>query len=75
MDYFSNPFFNAFVLILAICLSCLYLSSTVAHEKGHNEGHWALVGLIFGPLGVIAAAGLPDLRTRRLLKELTEKTN
>lgn len=38
--------------------ACACLSAYVASTKGHSAFWWFLWGLVFGPLGLIAAAGL-----------------
>ena len=59
------------VLLLA-ALVCGGLASSVASAKGLNAGVWAATGLLFGPLGLIAAAGMPDLKQRRYLRHIAE---
>ena len=41
-------------------VTCGGLSAYVADSKGHNSGPWLILGLLFGVLGLIAAAGLPN---------------
>ncbi len=36
------------------------MSSHVANLKGHSGVRWFLLGLLFGPIGLLGAAGLPD---------------
>lgn len=37
-------------------------------DKGYKKYHW--VGYVFGLLGMIWCAGLPDLKTRQLVKDI-----
>jgi len=45
----------------------------MAHSKGHEAASWFFAGLLFGPLALIAAVGLPDLKLRRYLRLLAEQ--
>ena len=52
-------------LILAITVAAtwivsLFFAATVAGEKGYIGFAWGLLGLIFGPIVLHAAVGLPD---------------
>lgn len=46
-------------LIVAVWLVSAALSAFLAQAKGRSAGGWFLVGFLFGPLGLIAAAGMP----------------
>jgi hypothetical protein len=46
------------------------LASSIGSTKGWNGVSWFLAGCLFGPLGLIAAAGLPDRRLRIYLRHL-----
>jgi hypothetical protein len=48
-----------------------FLAGKVAHAKGWSGFAWGMAGFLFGPLGLIAAAGLPDRRLRQYLRELS----
>ena len=48
------------------------LSSTIAEDKGHGEFVWGLVGLLFGPIGLLAAVGLSDRVQRKYLRQIAE---
>jgi hypothetical protein len=46
----------------------------IAERKGYtSNGGWAVAGLLLGPIALIAAAGLPDLTTRKLLREYLDR--
>ncbi|AII49205.1 hypothetical protein KR52_08620 [Synechococcus sp. KORDI-52] len=49
------------------------LSKTVAAQKARNSNRWLLAGLLFGPLGLIAAVGLPDRHQIVYLRYLAEQ--
>ena len=46
-------------------LPCGFFAGAVAEEKGHNGIAWFFGGFLFGPVGLIAAAGLSDRKLRR----------
>ena len=45
-------------------------TSVVAGEKGHERVSWFFGGLIFGPVALIAAAGLGDNKLRSSIRGL-----
>jgi hypothetical protein len=47
------------IIIILQALICAFLASNLAEKKGQSSGNWFVVGLLFGPFGLIAAAGLP----------------
>ena len=61
-----------FVLFFIAGFSGL-LTSVVASDKGHDGNKWFFAGLIFGPLGLIAAAGLSDRKLRRYIRQIGVK--
>ena len=65
----------AFFVVLILGVFSGFLSSTVASDKGHDGTAWFLVGLLLGPLGLIASAGLSDRKLRRYLRQIGEKQN
>ena len=48
------------VVMAVMAVVCGCFTSHVAKNKGFDEGSWFFGGLLFGPLALIAAAGLPD---------------
>jgi hypothetical protein len=60
-------------IVFIIGLISAVLTAQVASAKGCDYSSWALAGFFFGPLALIAAAGLPDRRLRRYLRALAEK--
>ena len=45
-------------------------SASVAGDKGYHRVSWALAGFFFGPIGFLAALGLPDVIQREYLRLL-----
>ena len=52
--------------------ACAFFTSGVAAQKGHPDIAWMVAGFFFGPLALLAAVGLPDLKSRRYLHLLAE---
>ncbi len=50
--------FGFLLLLLWIVFGCF--TAAVANEKGFSGGMWFVGGLFFGPIALIAAAGMPD---------------
>lgn len=50
-----------------------FLASSIASTKGWSGVNWFLAGFLFGPIGLIAAAGLPDRRLRAYLRHLASE--
>jgi hypothetical protein len=62
--------FQFIYLLLAICFAGF--TATIAGDKGYGGGKWVLAGLLFGPIALLAAVGLPDLKQRKYLRLLCE---
>jgi hypothetical protein len=60
---------GALFLILLWIVSGV-LASSIASTKGWSGFSWFVAGFLFGPLGLIAAAGMPDRRLRVYLRHL-----
>ena len=61
------------VMVLFSHLISAGLSKTVAAQKARNSNRWLLAGLLFGPLGLIAAVGMPDRHQIVYLRYLAEQ--
>lgn len=48
------------LLIVASHLASAFLAATIARQKARNSRSWFVAGLLFGLMGLIAAAGIPD---------------
>ena len=59
--------------LLFICLACAGYTGNVASSKGHDAGPWTVGGLLLGPLALLAALGLPDLKSQKYLRLLVEQ--
>lgn len=55
------------VLLLVSAFICASLCEKVADSKGLMSGGWGAAGFLLGPLALIAVAGMPDKRLRRIL--------
>ena len=49
------------LLIIIMSIFALF-TAVVASSKGHDYGPWATGGFLFGPIALVAACGLPDLK-------------
>ena len=49
-----------------------FTTAVVASDKGHGFGSWAFAGLLLGPLGLIAAAGLSDQKLREYIRRIID---
>ena len=62
-----------FVALVLIWLACGLFAFTTAEDKGHCGVSWFFNGLVFGPIAVIACAGLGDRKLRRYIRLIGEK--
>lgn len=53
-------------------LACAFFCGHLAGEKNRGGFSWFCLGILFGPLALIAAAGLPDNRTGRVRGTFTD---
>ncbi len=58
-------------LFIVWAASCGY-AAVIASAKELNVPLWALGGFLFGPIALIAAAGMPDRRQRAFMRHLAE---
>lgn len=49
------------------------VATNVAEAKGLDGFSWGLVGFFFGPIGLIAVAGMPDRRLRHYMRSIAIK--
>ena len=64
---------KSLVVVLVVHLISAGLSKTVTAQKARNSNRWAVAGLLFGPLGLIAAVGMPDRHQIVYLRYLAEQ--
>ena len=65
--------FKSLLFVLIAHLISTGLSKTVAAQKARNSNRWAVAGFLFGPLGLIAAVGMPDRHQIVYLRYLAEQ--
>lgn len=65
-------FVIAFVAI-AINVAFAMYAGGIAEQKGYSKGNWIAVCIIFGIVGYILIAALPDLELRATLKNIEKK--
>jgi hypothetical protein len=53
---------------------CGLFASSIAADKGHNGCMWFIGGILFGPIALLAAVGLNDIKSQRTQNELLEET-
>jgi len=56
-------------------LICAGLAFAVVESKGHRSWIWLLVAFLLGPLGLLAAVGLSDRKTHRLLANIARASD
>jgi len=58
--------------LLVGAIACAFFAYAVADSKGHDGTPWSVGGLLFGPLALLAAVGLSDVKSRKYLRLLAE---
>jgi hypothetical protein len=63
------------VLLIGLVIGVISgsLASHVAASKGCDGASWFVLGLFFGPLALLALAGMPDRKLHRYLRAIAEK--
>ena len=61
-----------FVALLLVAIPCGFFASEIAMGKGYSGTSWFIGGLLFGPIALIGAAGLPDRKLRKYLRQIGE---
>ena len=61
-----------FIFLLLVWLPCAFYSGATAKSKGHGGMEWGIGGLLFGPIALVAAAGLSDHKIQRYQRFLAE---
>ena len=56
------------ILLMTLWIPCAFFCSNLANDKEHEGSSWFVAGLLFGPFGLMAAAGLSNRRLRRYLR-------
>jgi len=72
-DTFSQylEFLTPFLILygLTVVISTGVLCYRLASAKGLPGEPWLWAGYLLGPLALIAVAGMPDMKTRALIRE------
>lgn len=63
---------DSFSFLFAVALLWVgtgIISGHVANLKGHSGVRWFLLGILFGPIGLLGATGLPDRKAEPIPPE------
>ena len=63
-----------FIFLIVWIASALFCAS-IADAKGYSYATWFIGGFLFGFIALIAAAGLPDRKLRKYIRQIGEKQN
>ena len=55
-------------LVFLMWIPCGIYAGVIAASKNHNWFPWSLGGFLFGPVALIATAGLPDRKLHRYVR-------
>lgn len=68
-------FWVSLVVVVAILIDVVFAlyAGDIAEQKGYSKGNWIAICLIFGVIGYILIAALPDLELRATLKNIEGK--
>lgn len=61
-------------LVFVMWTPCGVYAGVIAASKNHNWFPWSLGGFLFGPVALIATAGLPDRKLQRYVRAISEDT-
>lgn len=61
------------VVVIIIDVAFALYAGNIAEQKGYSRGNWIAICLIFGVIGYILIAALPDLELRATLKNIEKK--
>jgi len=61
------------LVAIGIWIASATVASNVAEAKGLDGSSWALVAFLFGPIGLIGVAGMPDKRLRSYMRSIAIK--
>ena len=61
------------LVAIGIWIASAMVASNVAEAKGLDGSSWALVAFLFGPIGLIGVAGMPDKRLRSYMRSIAIK--
>ena len=75
MDDVSDAMDTILGLVFFLWIPCGIYAGVIAASKDHNWLPWILGGFLFGPVTLIATAGLPDKKLARYIRLLSEEKN
>lgn len=70
MDF---AYFLIVLVAIAINVAFAMYAGGIAEQKGYSKGNWIAVCIIFGIVGYILIAALPDLELRATLENIEKK--
>ena len=70
MDF---AYFLIALVAIAINVAFAMYAGGIAEQKGYSKGNWIAVCIIFGIIGYILIAALPDLELRAALENIEKK--
>lgn len=70
MDF---AYFLIVLVAIAINVAFAMYAGGIAEQKGYSKGNWIAVCIIFGIIGYILIAALPDLELRAALENIEKK--
>lgn len=70
MDF---AYFLIALVAIAINVAFAMYAGGIAEQKGYSKGNWIAVCIIFGIVGYILIAALPDLELRAALENIEKK--
>ena len=70
MDF---AYFLIALVAIAINVAFAMYAGGIAEQKGYSKGNWIAVCIIFGIIGYILIAALPDLELRAALEDIEKK--
>ena len=70
-------FFNSFayapaVILIIIGIIFAAFTTILAEQKGYPLIVWVIIGFLFGPIALVAAAGLPDRKLNESIQMLIQ---
>ena len=75
MDDVSDAMDTILGLVFFLWIPCGIYAGVIAASKDHNWLPWIFGGFLFGPVALIATAGLPDRKLARYIRLLGEDKN
>ena len=75
MDDGSGAVDTLFGLVFILWIPCGIYAGVIAASKDHNWLPWIVGGFVFGPVALIATAGLPDRKLTKFVRLLSGDKN